>query len=545
MHKYYKISYPFKREVFFFTMKKIEQIFFIGILLISLIFVPITAGNIRESKLQESPQIIRVDNEGDGDFTSIQSAINQAKPHDKISVYSGSYIENIQITTHHLSIEGLPYELGTGNDTDMPIITGLQTGDVIGIKTEEISLSGFIIQGSGQNYCDAGIAVYNDHNIVKENGVTASFYGIVLSNCSSNTIQSNYLTANTMDGIFLSNTHQNKIKNNIIRENGFQGMYLQDTTMNTIQENTIYLNNKNGIQLRDNCYHNNIEKNTIHTNGLDGIICVLDDISQNTFKKNTIYSNGWSGISLLFGEKNKILENEIKLNLLNGIHLFNSDQNIISKNTIVENKEKGIFISWDESTGNKIYYNNIINDNAYDEGTNQWDNGGLGGNYWSYYSGSDENNDGFGDTPYFVPGNNNQDDYPIMDQIHPPSTPAKPTGPGIGIVDRTYTYQTKATATNQVQYGWDWNGDFIVDEWTQFYESNQPCHVEHIYDENGSYKIRVKSMDNYGFQSEWSEPLSTTMPAYTNFFHRFITQHPIIVHMIQFIINITQIFTLT
>ena len=521
-------------------MKKIGVTFIICIFLTSLVFIPITPGRIDRTQPQESTQIFRVDNEGDGDFTSIQEAINQAQPQDKISVYSGSYTENIQITTPQLTIEGLPYELGTGNDTDMPVITGLHTGDVIGIKTEETTLSGFIIQGSGQDYFDAGIALYNNHNIIKENGITACFYGIVITNASSNTIQGNYLIENMMDGIFLSNTHQNIIKTNTIKENGFQGLYLQETTMNTIKENTISINNKNGIQLRDDCYHNMIEKNTIHTNGLDGIICVLDDISQNTIKKNTIYSNGWNGISLLLGENNAIIENEIKLNLLNGIHLFNSDQNIISKNTIMENKEKGIFISWDESTGNKIYYNNIINDNAHDEGNNQWDNGGLGGNYWSYYSGSDENNDGFGDTPYTIPGSNNQDEYPIMNQLVPPSTPQKPSGPGVGIVGESYTYQTKATATTQVQYGWDWNGDFIVDEWTQFYESNQVCQVKHTYDENGSFQIRVKAMDTYGFQSEWSQPFSTTMPKNTNFFHRFITQHPIIAQVIAFIINLLQ-----
>ena len=40
---------------------------------------------------------IKVDNEGDGDFLSIQAAINAANPGDIIEVYSGNYPEHITI----------------------------------------------------------------------------------------------------------------------------------------------------------------------------------------------------------------------------------------------------------------------------------------------------------------------------------------------------------------------------------------------------------------------------------------------------------------
>jgi hypothetical protein len=41
-----------------------------------------------------------------------------------------------------------------------------------------------------------------------------------------------------------------------------------------------------------------------------------------------------------------------------------------------------------------------------------WDNGAMG-NYWSDYSGVDQNNDGIGDTPYVI-DENNKDSYPLM-----------------------------------------------------------------------------------------------------------------------------------
>ncbi len=502
----------------------------LSIFLISIIFSP---------QIQTKPvfvqqiSILRVDDEGDGDFTTIQSALDQAKEGDIITVYSGKYQETLTIKTNLVTLEGINYELGTGIDTEYPSIVGSSSGNVISIEAEEISISGFIIQGSGGDYFDAGISLYKDNNHIFGNGLTANFYGIVLSNCSNNILENNVIIANVMDGIYLSNTHENQITGNTIKENGYQGMYLRDTTLNTINENTISLNNRDGIQLRDNCIYNTIENNIIYSNGFDGIGFVLDDLSHNLILKNTIYSNGWNGINLLFGKDNQISENDITLNLINGIQLADADDNIISKNTISENQEEGIMIICDGSSNNKIYYNNIINDNAFDNGDNQWDNGELGGNYWSYYSGSDDNSDGIGDTPYSVPGNENIDRYPLMKQLYPPTTPQNPSGPTIGSVGKRYSYKTQSTATDKVQYGWDWNGDLIVDDWTRFYESEQICLINHTWDGNGTFQIRVKAMDNYGFQSDWSDPLTVTMPKQLNFFSFLHIFHPFLAKIIK------------
>jgi len=75
----------------------------------------------------------------------------------------------------------------------------------------------------------------------------------------------------------------------------------------------------------------------------------------------------------------------------------------------------GIYL--ENAPSNLIYHNNLINNelNAYDADSNLWYNTTLQeGNYWSDYTGSDNNGDGIGDTPYNISGGNNQDVYPFM-----------------------------------------------------------------------------------------------------------------------------------
>ena len=93
--------------------------------------------------------VIVVDDEGDGDFVSIQAAINAAKDGDTIEVYSGIYHENL-VVNKRVSLIGIPYELGEGNDEGKPVIEGSWSCNktaTIEVKTSCV-IKNFSVQGN-------------------------------------------------------------------------------------------------------------------------------------------------------------------------------------------------------------------------------------------------------------------------------------------------------------------------------------------------------------------------------------------------------------
>jgi len=76
---------------------------------------------------------------------------------------------------------------------------------------------------------------------------------------------------------------------------------------------------------------------------------------------------------------------------------------------------------FEQSPNNSIYSNNFINNNlqifADTDSVNDWNITVAGkGNYWSNYTGVDNDGDGIGDTPYVI-DENNQDNYPLMTEF--------------------------------------------------------------------------------------------------------------------------------
>jgi nitrous oxidase accessory protein NosD len=102
-----------------------------------------------------------------------------------------------------------------------------------------------------------------------------------------------------------------------------------------------------------------------------------------------------------------------------------SARNVIAYNNITGNTGYGILLDMCDGGGeyNLVHHNNFFS-NRGEEGqvtergspVNYWnDSYPSGGNYWDDYHGIDVSpRDGFGDTPYSIPGGLNKDYFPLM-----------------------------------------------------------------------------------------------------------------------------------
>ena len=158
---------------------------------------------------------------------------------------------------------------------------------------------------------------------------------------------------------------------------------------------------------------------------------------------------------------------------------------------------------------NTIYYNNFLNntDNSYDGYINTWYNINKSlGNYWDDYTGNDSNGDGVGDTPYFIPGGNNEDKYPLM-ELWMSTPPDKPIieGQTNGKPSIQYEYTFNSTDLNNdfVMYYIDWGDNNR--ELTAYGDSGIEISLKHSWMKKGTYTIKAKAIDIYGTESDWTK----------------------------------------
>ncbi len=339
------------------------------------------------------------------------------------SMITGNTVANLSggfVTA--ILIEGSPNSMITGNT-----VANLSGGWATGIELKDsithgttygTSITENTILNLDGNWA-TGILLDADtnDNVVKENTIKYSSgghaYGISLIEASDNTIADNDISHingyTDAGGIHIDRSSGNTISGNLIKESlvaifvyslPFMPFSTLGTSENNIFTNNEIINNEFGIVLWNFVKHNTISENTISNNKVGiypGYKC-----KKNTIKKNEITDNDWYGIYLSNASKNKIIANNIKDTTYYGIYCERSSKN------------------------NHIYYNNFINNgrNAYDKGSNTWYNfklfGKSMGNYWDDYTGTDNNGDGIGDTPYIIEGKEllpSQDKFPAMDSF--------------------------------------------------------------------------------------------------------------------------------
>jgi len=449
-------------------------------LLINISFLPvISSTSISINKfIEDYRNVIMVDDDGDGDYTRIQDAVENATAGNIIEVYSGTYNETDIIVDKQLILQGNDSELGGGGGNGKPLIINNEDDkEVIKVTFDGCSISGFQIRSIG--CCSTGIYLYQSNNHhVYQNEIDNINNGIILSESSNNHVYDNEISE-TQAAISNSyHSYNNLIYDNYVYDSGY-GIAIKNYAENiTVYNNTVTEINAVGIRTvwsNNNTIHGNkitecgygVElwmdknnegyRNTVYNNHITscerGISVTGRDhkIYQNTIRdceyglrmrslftpgqifcenitvfNNKIMDSSDTGLWLKYVSTTDLYGNTITHSEIWGLLIENSELNNIFENNVTFNK---IGIQVYDSRDNVIYHNNFIGniENARCWGVprhNTWNLGYTndgGGNYWSDYNGKDRNDDNVGDTPYVIPDfdenpfNNDRDKYPLME----------------------------------------------------------------------------------------------------------------------------------
>jgi nitrous oxidase accessory protein len=329
---------------------------------------------------------------------AIGRLIHAAAPGDTIEIGPGTYRE-------HILIDKPLTLVGRGR----PVIDGGGNGDIVEITAPDVTFSGFTIRNTGIDLGNenAGIRVLAPRAVIESNILEDILFGIDVRQAPGSIIRGNRIGGKNLDiarrgdGIRLWRTDDALLENNIIHDGRDAILWYS-----------------NGVTVRGNrsfrCRYG------LHLMFCDGVRIEDNELTENSVGAYLMYS---TGVEL---HRNRLVKNRGPSGY--GLGLKETDRFTVSGNLIVGNRV-GVYIDGSPFTReqpgaffhNTLAHNdigmtflpsargNLIWDNNFIENIEQISVAGRGnlsanqfwnderGNFWSDYTGYDQNRDGTGD----------------------------------------------------------------------------------------------------------------------------------------------------
>ncbi|MGY5872757.1 MAG: NosD domain-containing protein [Candidatus Thorarchaeota archaeon] len=291
--------------------------------------------------------------------------------------YSGMYSER----------PGMEERFISSYDTHLPIVITSNSDFVTegftgnGAESNPYVLEGYNITNVGICVSIIGTDAYFEiRDCLITGGLGGS--GITMNNVVNGKLQNNTIIERNR-GIYLySSSYNNIVVNNSILDSTY-GVSLNSALNNSIINNTFAGNNFAGFHLESSSYNNTFVNNTI-SGGTYGVYS--HSSTYNTLLNNTISVSG-TGVYLYLSSNNNSIVNNTIFESNYGVRFSSSDINTMVNNMIIDNSN-GVYCS--PNSDNNLIYHNIIaystSGNADDDGTNNQWNTTSSGNFWSDYS---------------------------------------------------------------------------------------------------------------------------------------------------------------
>jgi nitrous oxidase accessory protein len=325
---------------------------------------------------------------------TIKKAIELAKSGDTIVVHKGVYREGNIIVDKKIILQG----------KNLPILDGQQKYEVVSIKADSVSFSGFKVINSGFGSLNdpCGIKIYNKTGVeVKDNFLENNFFGIYVQKGTNCIVKNNTIKAHQKEEQRIGNgIHCWKSENMRIIGNKISGhrdgIYFEFVSNSVIWRNVSKENIRYGLHFmfsNDDAYISNVFKN----NGAGVAVMFTKNVKMfnNYFEEN--WGDAAYGLLLKEISDSYIIGNKFIRNT-SGIYMEGTSRVQLEKNIF---KDNGWGMKVQASCmDNVISFNNFLS-NTFDISTN----GSLvlnhfNNNYWDKYEGYDLNRDGIGDVPF-------------------------------------------------------------------------------------------------------------------------------------------------
>lgn len=325
--------------------------------------------------------------------SSIAEAVQRAQPHDIVVIGRGFYTERLVIDKP-LILRG----------ADRPTLSGGGQGDVIRIKSPDVTVEGLIVRDSGADLTAQNAGIYvepgSHRAVIRNNDITYTLFGLWIEKANDVRVEGNLITgmrdlqsAQRGNGIQLYNTRGARIIDNNI---GFtrDGIYVdvshyaefRGNRMHHLRYGTHYMNS----------YHNLWEGNESYLNR-SGL--ALMEVRHQTVRNNVAWGNSDHGI-MLRTIQNSVIEGNVVVGNGKGFFIYDAEYNVLRGNLVMDNAI-GAHVAAG-SYRNEVDGNDFIGNHEQikyvatrDE---RW--GVKQGNHWSNYAGWDRDGDGAGDLPY-------------------------------------------------------------------------------------------------------------------------------------------------
>lgn len=324
---------------------------------------------------------------------SIAASIAGAAAGDTVQVERGHYRERLLIDKP-LTLKGL----------NRPTLDGGHEGDVIRIKSPDVTIEGFIVRNSGANLTKQNAGIYlepgSDRAVIRDNVINYTLFGLWIEKVKNVQVVGNNITgmrdlasAQRGNGIQLYNSQHAAIIDN-------QVSFTRDGIYVDVSDHALFRGNRLH-HLRYGTHYMNSNYNVWEGNQsyLNRGGLALMEVRNQTVRNNQAWGNSDHGI-MLRTIQDSVVENNIVAGNRRGFFVYDAEYNTLRGNLVIGNRV-GMHV-WAGSINNVVDGNDLIHNReqiryvaSRDE---QW--GGETGNYWSNYLGWDRDGDGVGDVPY-------------------------------------------------------------------------------------------------------------------------------------------------